>query len=168
LKLFWSIQNLSNNYDRSYGRSYLFEALTTKSIIENFKSTSTDWCVLPTMRTNRIKCVLKQKRIWALFNENDWCTNAITYQDREQFTTKDKCTISSSWNCVRHIFEERNCTRVWFSVSDSASFTWGTELQLLQRKKILKPLTRGLEASPIHEVLIDKSFEMEGVYELEL
>ena len=60
--------------------------------------------------------------------------------------------------------------RIWFSFSDSSVFTLGGAGASFVHKgeDFDELLTRGLEVSPIHEVMIDKALIGWKEYELEL
>ncbi|MFN5773075.1 carbamoyl-phosphate synthase large subunit, partial [Flavobacterium sp.] len=153
--------------------------LTTKSIIEILKAHPNIDAVLPTMggQTALNLCLeAEEKGIWKDFNVRliGVDINAINVtEDRDQFKTLlseigipyAPAKTANSFLKGKEIAQEFG-----FPLVIRPSFTLGgTGAAFVHRKEDFDELlTRGLEASPIHEVLIDKALLGWKEYELEL
>jgi carbamoyl-phosphate synthase large subunit len=153
--------------------------LTTKSIIQILKNHPNIDAVLPTMggQTALNLCLeAEEKGIWKDFNVKliGVDINAINItEDRDQFKTLLKklgvgyapAKIANSFLKGKEIAQEFG-----FPLVIRPSFTLGgTGAAFVHTTEEFDDLlTRGLEASPIHEVLIDKALVGWKEYELEL
>ncbi|MEY4835643.1 MAG: Carbamoyl-phosphate synthase large subunit [Bacteroidota bacterium] len=153
--------------------------LTTKSIIEILKAHPQIDAVLPTMggQTALNLCIeADEKGIWKDFNVNliGVDINAINItEDREQFKNllnkigipQAPAKTANSFLKGKEIEQEFG-----FPLVIRPSFTLGgTGAAIIYKKEDFDAaLTYGLEASPIHEVLIDKALMGWKEYELEL
>ncbi|WP_297508629.1 carbamoyl-phosphate synthase large subunit [Flavobacterium sp.] len=153
--------------------------LTTKSIIEILKAHPSIDAVLPTMggQTALNLCLeAEEKGIWKDFGVRliGVDINAINVtEDRDQFKTLlseigipyAPAKTANSFLKGKEIAQEFG-----FPLVIRPSFTLGgTGAAFVHRKEDFDELlTRGLEASPIHEVLIDKALLGWKEYELEL
>ncbi len=152
--------------------------LTTKSIIEILKKHEID-AVLPTMggQTALNLCIeADDKGIWKDFNVKiiGVDINAIQItEDREQFRAlMDTIGIpqAPSQTATSFLKGKEIAQEFGFPLVIRPSFTLGgTGASIVYEKENFdKLLQRGLEASPIHEVLIDKALLGWKEYELEL
>ena len=108
--------------------------LTTKSIIEILKAHPQIDAVLPTMggQTALNLCLeADEKGIWEDFGVRliGVDVNAINItEDREQFKQllkKIECTYCTGKNSYFFLRRKRNCTGIWFSISNSSFvYTW--------------------------------------------
>ena len=153
--------------------------LTTKSIIDILKKHPNIDSVLPTMggQTALNLCLeADEKGIWKDFNINmiGVDINAINItEDREQFKQlltkigvgQAPAKIATSFLKGKEIAQEFG-----FPLVIRPSFTLGGTGAsfVFKEEEFDELLTRGLEASPIHEVLIDKALIGWKEYELEL
>jgi carbamoyl-phosphate synthase large subunit len=98
------------------------------------------------------------KRIWADFGVMIGVdVNAINItEDREQFKQLLKNVPSAPAEICTSYLRKRNCTGIWFSISDS-SFVYirRNRAAIVYKEDFDELLTRGRSIS-IHEVLIDK------------
>lgn len=152
--------------------------LTTKSIVEVLEKHKVD-AVLPTMggQTALNLCIeADEKGIWKEFGVKiigvDISAIQIT-EDREQFRALlDKIDIPYAPSKIATSFLKGKeiAQEFGFPLVIRPSFTLGgTGASFVHKKEDLEELlTRGLEASPIHEVLIDKALVGWKEYELEL
>lgn len=152
--------------------------LTTKSIIEVLEKHKVD-AVLPTMggQTALNLCIeADEKGIWKEFGVKiigvDIDAIQIT-EDREQFRNLlDKINIPYAPSKIAASFLKGKeiAQEFGFPLVIRASFTLGGSGASFVHKKedFEELLTRGLEASPIHEVMIDKALVGWKEYELEL
>ncbi|MBE0393117.1 carbamoyl-phosphate synthase large subunit [Flavobacterium sp. 7E] len=153
--------------------------LTTKSIIEILKAHPQIDAVLPTMggQTALNLCLeAEEKGIWADFNVKliGVDVNAINItEDREQFKQllkKINVPSAPAEICTSYLRGKEIAQEYGFPLVIRPSFTLGgTGAAIVYKKEDFDELlTRGLEASPIHEVLIDKALMGWKEYELEL
>lgn len=165
--------------DPSMADHIYLKPLTTKSIIEILKAHPQIDAVLPTMggQTALNLCLeADEKGIWNDFNVRmiGVDVNAINItEDREQFKQlleqigvgAAPAKTANSFLKGKEIAQEFG-----FPLVIRPSFTLGgTGAAFVHRKEDFDDLlTRGLEASPIHEVLIDKALLGWKEYELEL
>ncbi|MFY7665626.1 carbamoyl-phosphate synthase large subunit [Flavobacterium sp.] len=165
--------------DPSMADHVYLKPLTTKSIIEILKAHPQIDAVLPTMggQTALNLCLeADEKGIWNDFNVRmiGVDVNAINItEDREQFKQlleeigvgAAPAKTANSFLKGKEIAQEFG-----FPLVIRPSFTLGgTGAAFVHRKEDFDDLlTRGLEASPIHEVLIDKALLGWKEYELEL
>ena len=152
--------------------------LTTKSIIEILEKHKVD-AVLPTMggQTALNLCIeADEKGIWEGFNVKvigvDIEAIRLT-ENREQFKRflkKIKIPASSSQTATSFLKGKEIAQEFGFPLVIRPSFTLGgTGASFVHNEKNFdRLLTRGLEASPIHEVLIDKALLGWKEFELEL
>jgi len=152
--------------------------LTTKSIIEILKKHNID-AVLPTMggQTALNLCIeADEKGIWKDFDVEligvDIDAINIT-EDREQFKQllkKIGIPVAPSETATSFLKGKEIIQKFGFPVVIRPSFTLGgTGAAFVHNAdEFDELLTRGLEASPIHEVLIDKALVGWKEYELEL
>ncbi len=165
--------------DPSLADNVYLKPLTTKSIIEILKIHPNIDAVLPTMggQTALNLCIeADDKGIWADFNVDligvDIDAINIT-EDREQFRKlmikigvgQAPSTTATSFLKGKEIAQEYG-----FPLVIRPSFTLGGFGASIVYKKedFDELLSRGLEASPIHEVIIDKALLGWKEYELEL
>jgi len=153
--------------------------LTTKSIIQILKENPQIDAVLPTMggQTALNLCLeAEEKGIWNDFNVKliGVDINAINItEDREQFKqllTKINIPYAPAKTANSFLKGKEIAQEFGFPLVIRPSFTLGgTGAAFVHRKEDFDELlTRGLEASPIHEVLIDKALLGWKEYELEL
>ena len=153
--------------------------LTTKSIIQILKTHPQIDAVLPTMggQTALNLCLeADEKGIWADFGVKliGVDVNAINItEDREQFKQllkKIGVPSAPAEICTSYLRGKEIAQEYGFPLVIRPSFTLGgTGAAIVYKKEDFDELlTRGLEASPIHEVLIDKALMGWKEYELEL
>ena len=153
--------------------------LTTKSIIKILKEHPQIDAVLPTMggQTALNLCLeADEKGIWADFGVQliGVDINAINItEDREQFKQlleKIKVPTAPAKTATSFLKGKEIAQEFGFPLVIRPSFTLGgTGAAFVHKKEDFDDLlTRGLEASPIHEVLIDKALLGWKEYELEL
>ncbi len=153
--------------------------LTTKSIIEILKAHPQIDAVLPTMggQTALNLCLeADEKGIWQDFNVKliGVDINAINItEDREQFKQllqKINVPTAPAETATSFLKGKEIAQKFGFPLVIRPSFTLGgTGAAFVHKKEDFDDLlTRGLEASPIHEVLIDKALLGWKEYELEL
>jgi carbamoyl-phosphate synthase large subunit len=153
--------------------------LTTKSIIQILKAHPQIDAVLPTMggQTALNLCLeADEKGIWADFGIKmiGVDVNAINItEDREQFKQllkKIGVPSAPAEICTSYLRGKEIAQEFGFPLVIRPSFTLGgTGAAIVYKKEDFNELlTRGLEASPIHEVLIDKALMGWKEYELEL
>jgi carbamoyl-phosphate synthase large subunit len=153
--------------------------LTTKSIIQILKAHPQIDAVLPTMggQTALNLCLeADEKGIWADFGVKliGVDVNAINItEDREQFKQllkKIGVPSAPAEICTSYLRGKEIAQEFGFPLVIRPSFTLGgTGAAIVYKKEDFNELlTRGLEASPIHEVLIDKALMGWKEYELEL
>ncbi|HLV45514.1 MAG TPA: carbamoyl-phosphate synthase large subunit [Flavobacterium sp.] len=153
--------------------------LETKSIIDILKKHPEIDAVLPTMggQTALNLCLeADEKGIWKDFNVKliGVDTNAINItEDREQFKEFLKATdipFAPAKTATSFLEGKEIAQEFGFPLVIRPSFTLGgTGASFVYEEKDFDELlTRGLEASPIHEVLIDKALLGWKEYELEL
>ena len=165
--------------DPSLADNVYLKPLTTKSIIEILKAHPNIDAVLPTMggQTALNLCIeADDKGIWKDFNIDIIGVNieAINVtEDREQFRKlmikigigQAPSTIANSFLKGKEIAQEYG-----FPLVIRPSFTlggFGASI-VYEKEDFDDLLSRGLEASPIHEVIIDKALIGWKEYELEL
>ncbi|MDO5607694.1 MAG: carbamoyl-phosphate synthase large subunit [Capnocytophaga sp.] len=153
--------------------------LTTKSIVEILKKHPDIDAVLPTMggQTALNLCIeAHEKGIWQDFGVEiigvDIDAIQIT-EDREKFRLlleKIQIPMAPSKTAVSFLQGKEIAQEFGFPLVIRPSFTLGgTGASVVYKKEDFDTLlTRGLEASPIHEVLIDKALMGWKEYELEL
>ncbi|TRX16647.1 carbamoyl-phosphate synthase large subunit [Flavobacterium franklandianum] len=153
--------------------------LTTKSIIQILKEHPQIDAVLPTMggQTALNLCLeADEKGIWNDFGVKliGVDVNAINItEDREQFKQllkKIGVPSAPAEICTSYLRGKEIAQEFGFPLVIRPSFTLGgTGAAIVYKKEDFNELlTRGLEASPIHEVLIDKALMGWKEYELEL
>jgi carbamoyl-phosphate synthase large subunit len=153
--------------------------LTTKSIIKILKEHPQIDAVLPTMggQTALNLCLeADEKGIWEDFGVKliGVDVNAINItEDREQFKNllkKINVPSAPAEICTSYLRGKEIAQEFGFPLVIRPSFTLGgTGAAIVYKKEDFDVLlTRGLEASPIHEVLIDKALMGWKEYELEL
>lgn len=153
--------------------------LTTKSIIQILKEHPQIDAVLPTMggQTALNLCLeAEEKGIWKDFNVRliGVDINAINItEDREQFKQlleKIQVPTAPAKTATSFLKGKEIAQEFGFPLVIRPSFTLGgTGAAFVHKKEDFDDLlTRGLEASPIHEVLIDKALLGWKEYELEL
>jgi len=153
--------------------------LTTKSIIKILKEHPQIDAVLPTMggQTALNLCLeADEKGIWADFGVKliGVDVNAINItEDRElfkQLLKKIGVPSAPAEICTSYLRGKEIAQEFGFPLVIRPSFTLGgTGAAIVYKKEDFNELlTRGLEASPIHEVLIDKALMGWKEYELEL
>ncbi|MFV8337451.1 carbamoyl-phosphate synthase large subunit [Flavobacterium sp. RSP29] len=153
--------------------------LTTKSIIQILKEHPQIDAVLPTMggQTALNLCLeADEKGIWQDFGVKliGVDVNAINItEDREQFKQllkKIGVPSAPAEICTSYLRGKEIAQEFGFPLVIRPSFTLGgTGAAIVYKKEDFNELlTRGLEASPIHEVLIDKALMGWKEYELEL
>ncbi|MFT5251063.1 MAG: carbamoyl-phosphate synthase large subunit [Flavobacteriales bacterium] len=165
--------------DPSMADHIYLKPLTTKSIIEILKAHPQIDAVLPTMggQTALNLCLeAEEKGIWADFDVKmigvDVHAINIT-EDREQFKQLLKrinVPSAPAEICTSYLRGKEIAQEFGFPLVIRPSFTLGgTGAAIVYKKEDFDELlTRGLEASPIHEVLIDKALMGWKEYELEL
>lgn len=165
--------------DPSMADHVYLKPLTTKSIVEILKAHPSIDAVLPTMggQTALNLCLeAEEKGIWADFNVRliGVDVNAINItEDREQFKQLlERIDIPAAPAKTANSFLKGKeiAQEFGFPLVIRPSFTLGgTGAAFVHHKEDFDELlTRGLEASPIHEVLIDKALLGWKEYELEL
>ncbi|MFV8355473.1 carbamoyl-phosphate synthase large subunit [Flavobacterium sp. XS1P32] len=165
--------------DPSMADHIYLKPLTTKSIIEILKAHPQIDAVLPTMggQTALNLCLeADEKGIWADFGIKmiGVDVNAINItEDREQFKQllkKINVPSAPAEICTSYLRGKEIAQEFGFPLVIRPSFTLGgTGAAIVYKKEDFDELlTRGLEASPIHEVLIDKALMGWKEYELEL
>ena len=165
--------------DPSMADHIYLKPLTTKSIIEILKAHPQIDAVLPTMggQTALNLCLeADEKGIWADFGVKliGVDVNAINItEDREQFKNllkKIGVPSAPAEICTSYLRGKEIAQEFGFPLVIRPSFTLGgTGAAIVYKKEDFDELlTRGLEASPIHEVLIDKALMGWKEYELEL
>lgn len=165
--------------DPSMADHIYLKPLNTKSIIEILKAHPNIDAVLPTMggQTALNLCLeAEDKGIWQDFNVRliGVDVNAINVtEDREQFKQLlEKIEIPAAPAKTANSFLKGKeiAQEFGFPLVIRPSFTLGgTGAAFVHKKEDFDELlTRGLEASPIHEVLIDKALFGWKEYELEL
>jgi carbamoyl-phosphate synthase large subunit len=165
--------------DPSMADHVYLKPLTTKSIVEILKAHPSIDAVLPTMggQTALNLCLeAEEKGIWADFNVRliGVDVNAINItEDREQFKQLlERIGIPAAPAKTANSFLKGKeiAQEFGFPLVIRPSFTLGgTGAAFVHHKEDFDELlTRGLEASPIHEVLIDKALLGWKEYELEL
>ncbi|MEN9323515.1 MAG: hypothetical protein RL699_1295 [Bacteroidota bacterium] len=165
--------------DPSMADHVYLKPLTTKSIIEILKAHPQIDAVLPTMggQTALNLCLeADEKGIWNDFNVKliGVDINAINItEDREQFKQlleKINVPTAPAKTATSFLKGKEIAQEFGFPLVIRPSFTLGgTGAAFVHKKEDFDDLlTRGLEASPIHEVLIDKALLGWKEYELEL
>ena len=165
--------------DPSMADHVYLKPLTTKSIIEILKAHPQIDAVLPTMggQTALNLCLeADEKGIWQDFGVRliGVDINAINItEDREQFKQllqKIDVPTAPAKTATSFLKGKEIAQEFGFPLVIRPSFTLGgTGAAFVHRKEDFDELlTRGLEASPIHEVLIDKALLGWKEYELEL
>lgn len=165
--------------DPSMADHVYLKPLTTKSIIEILKAHPNIDAVLPTMggQTALNLCIeADEKGIWKDFGVEiigvDIDAINIT-EDREKFRVllqKIGIPVAPSKTATSYLKGKEVAQEFGFPLVIRPSFTLGgTGASFVHKKEDFDTLlTRGLEASPIHEVLIDKALLGWKEYELEL
>ncbi|ESU22835.1 carbamoyl-phosphate synthase large chain [Flavobacterium enshiense DK69] len=165
--------------DPSMADHIYLKPLTTKSIIEILKAHPQIDAVLPTMggQTALNLCLeADEKGIWTDFGVRliGVDVNAINItEDREQFKQlleKIEIPVAPAKTANSFLKGKEIAQEFGFPLVIRPSFTLGgTGAAFVHKKEDFDDLlTRGLEASPIHEVLIDKALLGWKEYELEL
>ena len=165
--------------DPSMADHIYLKPLTTKSIIEILKEHPQIDAVLPTMggQTALNLCLeAEEKGIWEDFNVKliGVDINAINVtEDREQFKQlleRIGIPAAPAKTATSFLKGKEIAQEFGFPLVIRPSFTLGgTGAAFVHNKEDFDELlTRGLEASPIHEVLIDKALLGWKEYELEL
>ncbi|MEW5675125.1 carbamoyl-phosphate synthase large subunit [Flavobacterium enshiense] len=165
--------------DPSMADHIYLKPLTTKSIIEILKAHPQIDAVLPTMggQTALNLCLeADEKGIWQDFGVRliGVDVNAINVtEDREQFKQlleKIDIPVAPAKTANSFLKGKEIAQEFGFPLVIRPSFTLGgTGAAFVHKKEDFDDLlTRGLEASPIHEVLIDKALLGWKEYELEL
>ncbi|MFQ3351027.1 MAG: carbamoyl-phosphate synthase large subunit [Candidatus Marivariicella framensis] len=164
--------------DPSMADHIYLKPLTTKSIIEILKIHNID-AVLPTMggQTALNLCIeADDKGVWNDFNVKiigvDIDAIQIT-ENREQFKQllkKINIPVAPAETANSFLKGKEIAQKFGFPLVIRPSFTLGgTGASFVHKEEAFSELlTRGLEASPIHEVLIDKALVGWKEYELEL
>ena len=165
--------------DPSMADEVYLKPLTTKSIVEILKKHPEIDAVLPTMggQTALNLCIeADDKGIWSDFNVRmigvDIDAINIT-EDREEFRKlmeKIDIPVAPSKTVTSFLQGKEVAQEFGFPLVIRASYTLGgTGASIVHDEKDFNELlTRGLEASPIHEVMIDKALIGWKEYELEL
>jgi len=164
--------------DPSMADHIYLKPLTTKSIIEILKKHEID-AVLPTMggQTALNLCIeAGEKGIWEEFNIKiigvDISAIKIT-EDREKFRklmNKINIPVAPAETANSFLKGKEIAQKFGFPLVIRPSFTLGGTGAsfVFKEEEFDELLTRGLEASPIHEVIIDKALLGWKEYELEL
>ena len=164
--------------DPSMADHIYLKPLTTKSIIEILEKHNID-AVLPTMggQTALNLCVEAQdKGIWKKHSVKiigvDIDAIQVT-EDREKFRlllNKIDIPVATAERATSFLSGKEIAQKFGFPLVIRPSFTLGgTGASIVyEEEKFNELLTRGLESSPIHEVLIDKALIGWKEYELEL
>ena len=165
--------------DPSMADHIYLKPLTTKSIIEILEIHDDIDAVLPTMggQTALNLCIeAQEKEIWSRFNVDiigvDIDAIEIT-EDREKFRTllnEINIPVAPAESASSFLKGKEIAQKFGFPLVIRPSFTLGgTGASIVfEEEKFNDLLTRGLESSPIHEVLIDKALIGWKEYELEL
>jgi len=165
--------------DPSMADHVYLKPLTTKSIIEILEIHDDIDAVLPTMggQTALNLCIeAQEKEVWSRFNVRiigvDIDAIEIT-EDREKFRTllnEINIPVAPAESASSFLKGKEIAQRFGFPLVIRPSFTLGgTGASIVfEEEKFNDLLTRGLESSPIHEVLIDKALMGWKEYELEL
>ena len=165
--------------DPSMADHVYLKPLTTKSIIEILEIHNDIDAVLPTMggQTALNLCIeAQEKEVWSRFNVKiigvDIDAIEIT-EDREKFRTllnEINIPVAPAESASSFLKGKEIAQRFGFPLVIRPSFTLGgTGASIVfEEDKFNDLLTRGLESSPIHEVLIDKALMGWKEYELEL
>ena len=165
--------------DPSMADHIYLKPLTTKSIIEILEIHNDIDAVLPTMggQTALNLCIeAQEKEIWSRFNVDiigvDIDAIEIT-EDREKFRTllnEINIPVAPAESASSFLKGKEIAQKFGFPLVIRPSFTLGgTGASIVfEEEKFNDLLTRGLEFSPIHEVLIDKALIGWKEYELEL
>ncbi len=165
--------------DPSMADHIYLKPLTTKSIVEILQIHGDIDAVLPTMggQTALNLCIeAQEKDIWNKFSVKiigvDIDAIEIT-EDREKFRTllnKINIPVAPAESASSFLKGKEIAQRFGFPLVIRPSFTLGgTGASIVfEEEKFNDLLTRGLESSPIHEVLIDKALMGWKEYELEL
>ena len=165
--------------DPSMADHIYLKPLTTKSIIDILEIHNDIDAVLPTMggQTALNLCIeAQEKEIWSRFNVKiigvDIDAIEIT-EDREKFRTllnKIDIPVAPAESASSFLKGKEIAQKFGFPLVIRPSFTLGgTGASIVfEENKFNDLLTRGLESSPIHEVLIDKALIGWKEYELEL
>ena len=165
--------------DPSMADHIYLKPLTTKSISEILDIHDDIDAVLPTMggQTALNLCIeAQEKEIWSKHSVNiigvDIDAIEIT-EDREKFRTllnKINIPVAPAESASSFLKGKEIAQRFGFPLVIRPSFTLGgTGASIVfEEDKFNDLLTRGLESSPIHEVLIDKALMGWKEYELEL
>ena len=165
--------------DPSMADHIYLKPLTTKSIIEILEAHPNIDAVLPTMggQTALNLCLeADEKGIWQDYNVRliGVDVNAINVtEDREQFKqllARIDIPVAPAKTATSFLKGKEIAQEFGFPLVIRPSFTLGgTGAAFVHKKEDFDELlTRGLEASPIHEVLIDKALLGWKEYELEL
>jgi carbamoyl-phosphate synthase large subunit len=165
--------------DPSMADHIYLKPLTTKSIIEILKEHPQIDAVLPTMggQTALNLCLeAEEKGIWKDFGVKliGVDVNAINItEDRDQFKEllkKINVPTAPAEICTSYLRGKEIAQEFGFPLVIRPSFTLGgTGASIVYKPEDFdRLLTAGLEASPIHEVLIDKALMGWKEYELEL
>lgn len=165
--------------DPSMADHIYLKPLTTKSIIEILEAHPNIDAVLPTMggQTALNLCLeADEKGIWQDYNVKliGVDVNAINVtEDREQFKqllARIDIPVAPAKTATSFLKGKEIAQEFGFPLVIRPSFTLGgTGAAFVHKKEDFDELlTRGLEASPIHEVLIDKALLGWKEYELEL
>ena len=165
--------------DPSMADHIYLKPLTTKSISEILEIHDDIDAVLPTMggQTALNLCIeAQEKEIWSKHSVDiigvDIDAIEIT-EDREKFRTllnKINIPVAPAESASSFLKGKEIAQRFGFPLIIRPSFTLGgTGASIVfEEEKFNDLLTRGLESSPIHEVLIDKALMGWKEYELEL
>ena len=165
--------------DPSMADHIYLKPLTTKSIIEILEIHDDIDAVLPTMggQTALNLCIeAQEKEVWSRYNVKiigvDIDAIEIT-EDREKFRTllnEINIPVAPAESASSFLKGKEIAQRFGFPLVIRPSFTLGgTGASIVfEEEKFNDLLTRGLESSPIHEVLIDKALMGWKEYELEL
>ena len=165
--------------DPSMADHVYLKPLNTKSIIEILEIHDDIDAVLPTMggQTALNLCIeAQEKEVWSRFNVKiigvDIDAIEIT-EDREKFRTllnEINIPVAPAESASSFLKGKEIAQRFGFPLVIRPSFTLGgTGASIVfEEEKFNDLLTRGLESSPIHEVLIDKALMGWKEYELEL
>ncbi len=165
--------------DPSMADHIYLKPLTTKSIIEILEIHNEIDAVLPTMggQTALNLCIeAQEKEIWSRFNVKiigvDIDAIEIT-EDREKFRNlmnEIDVPVAPAESASSFLKGKEIAQTFGFPLVIRPSFTLGgTGASIVfEENKFNDLLTRGLESSPIHEVLIDKALIGWKEYELEL
>ena len=165
--------------DPSMADHIYLKPLNTKSIIEILEIHDDIDAVLPTMggQTALNLCIeAQEKEVWSRFDVKiigvDIDAIEIT-EDREKFRTllnEINIPVAPAESASSFLKGKEIAQRFGFPIVIRPSFTLGgTGASIVFKEdKFNELLTRGLESSPIHEVLIDKALMGWKEYELEL